>query len=207
MPHMRMVPMRRLPMGNRMRPRPRSLSHWALGQDDSDFLDTDYLSSAPEDTGSFETDVMAPPSDTTFDYTEANDISPVIPGVSTAGTPTFASSVLPVSPVAPILPTTGSSTSSASTAVPSLQEAASAASALTSLVGQLTSVGTARATPCTTPTGAAGTVSGSTCIATPTSGIAAALTASTLISGVPNWLVGAGGLLAVVAIVGLAGKR
>lgn len=190
---MMVVPLRAPRYGGR----PRTLSHFALGQDDSDYLDTDYIS----DQGSFDTDVLAPEqtSATDFDYTEGNAISPVIPGVSTAGTPTFASSVAPAAAVPPILPTTGSSVSSAGIG-PSLSEAASATSALTNLVQQLTSQATpGRATPCTTATGAAGTVSGSTCIATPT---------STIIPGVPDWMVYTGlGLIGVIAVAAFAGKR
>ena len=78
-------------------------------------------------------------------------------------------------------------------------------SALTNIVQQLTSAATpTRATPCTTPTGAAGTVIGSTCTATPQS----ALAASTIIPNVPNWLVYAGGgLLAVLGVMAIAGKK
>ncbi len=184
--------------------RPRTLSHYALGQDDTDYLNTDYLS-APVDTGSFAVDVAAPSIDSSsFDYTQANSVAPIIPGISTAGNPTFASGVTPSPAIAPILPTTGSSVSAAGIG-PTLSEAAQGVSALTNIVQQLTSAATpGRATPCTTPTGAAGTVIGSTCTATPQS----ALAASTIIPNVPNWLVYAGGgLLAVLGVMAIAGKK
>ena len=121
--------------------RPRTLSHFALGQG-ADYLNTDYLSApAPVDTGSFALDVAAPSAPAPFDYTQANAIAPIIPGISTAGNPTFESGVAFAPPVAPILPTTGSSVSAAGIG-PTLSEAAQGVSALTNIVQQLTSAAT-----------------------------------------------------------------
>lgn len=194
------VPLR----GPRYGGRPRTLSHFALGQDDdTDYLNTDYLS-APVNTGSFAVNVAAPSiNSSSFDYTQANSVAPIIPGISTAGNPTFASGVTPSPAIAPILPTTGSSVSAAGIG-PTLSEAAQGVSALTNIVQQLTSAATpTRATPCTTPTGAAGTVSGSTCVATPVS----ALTASTIIPGVPDVVIYGGvALLGIGAVLALGKK-
>ena len=192
--------------------------------------------------------------DDSFDYTESNDISPVIaptdysaavaPDLSSlsdfSSTPIY-SGAGPAAPGETVLPTqttdlpsliasgalpppAGSGLTSAqvqqivaaggtandidsilsgqtnaSTVLNLLKTGTAGATALATLTSQLQ----ARATPVTSPTGAAGTVIGSTSTASPLT----ALTAATIIPGIPNWVVGAGGLLAVAAIASLAGGK
>lgn len=235
MPRMQLVPLRQLPMGNRRR----SLSRWALGQDegdDSDFLDTSYL----DDSSTPSFDVTSPynAAPSTPDLTSNAYTAPIAPDI-TAPASTVYYGAGPAAPGETVIPTqttdlsqliltgqlappSGSGLTSAQAAqiaaaggtandidaVLSGQTNASTvlnalkagATGLTALA-QLTSRLQASATPTTIPTGAAGSTIGSTSTASPLS----ALTSATIIPGIPNWVVGAGGLLAVAAIASLAG--
>lgn len=193
--------------------------------------------------------------DSGFDYTESDQISPVIPTETDLSAPIapsipdttlttgpIYSGIGPAAPGETIIPTTSTDLpslilsgalpppsgsgltpaqvsqlnaagatpdqvqailagqASPSAVLQSLQAGSSVAATLAQLASRLTG----SATPCTTATGTAGTVSGSTCIATPLS----ALQQATIIPGVPNWVIGGGAILLVAALVAsLGGKR